>query len=108
MKKIALLAFLSLLATETANAQNQYGLSGEWVAANERCNCGNMIRKPSIYQGGDGVTFTNPCGDSSPGVWVGPRTIQSVVWGINATVVNMSLIRWTNGCAWSREWRPGY
>jgi hypothetical protein len=108
MKRFALLALLSLLATETAHAQSEFSLNGEWVASNERCNCGNMIRKPSIYQSGEGVTFTNPCGDSSPGYWVGPRTIRSVVWGLSATIAGRSLIRWNNGCAWTREWSPGY
>ena len=106
MKKMVLLAFVSLLTTGAANAQSEHRLSGEWVASNERCNCGNMIRKPSIYHSGEGVTFTNPCGDSSAGFWVGPGTIRAESWGLNATIVNRSLIRWNNGCAWTREWQP--
>jgi hypothetical protein len=106
MKKIVLLAFLSLLATGTASAQNEFSLNGDWVASNERCNCGSMNRQPSIYHSGQSVTFTNPCGDSSPGFWVARGTIRAVVWGLNASVINRSLIRWSNGCAWTREWHP--
>jgi hypothetical protein len=112
MKKFALFAFLSLLATGSASAQEHF-LNGEWVASSERCNCGNMYQKPSIYESGGMITFTNPCGQSSPGFWVGQGTIRAEVWGLNATIVNRSLLRWNNGCQWTREWRtreyrPGY
>jgi hypothetical protein len=107
MKRFALLAFLSLLATGSAYAQ-EGRLNGEWIASNERCDCGNMIQKPSIWEGGGQITFTNPCGNSSPGFWVGPGTIRAEVWGLNATIQNRSLITWNNGCRWTREWRPPY
>jgi hypothetical protein len=107
MKRVALLLSLSLLAAGSAKAQ-EHRLAGEWVASNYRCNCGNMFRKPSIYEDGGSLTFTNPCGESSPGFWIGPGVIRAEVWGLNATVVNRSLIRWNNGCAWTREYAPPY
>lgn len=110
MKRVALLAFLSLLATGAAGSAKaqEHGLAGEWVASNYRCNCGNMYRKPSIYESGGMITFTNPCGESSPGFWVGQGILRAEVWGLNATILNRSLIRWNNGCQWTREWRPPY
>jgi hypothetical protein len=108
MKRIALLAFLGLLATGPATAQSEFRLSGQWDATNYRCNCGSMNQKPSIYHEGYTLTFTNPCGQSSAGEWVGPRTFRAVQWGVNATIVNQSTIRWNDGCVWHREWTPGY
>jgi hypothetical protein len=108
MKRIALLAFLGLLATGPASAQSEFSLSGQWDATNYRCNCGNMYQKPSIVHEGYTLTFTNACGQSSPGEWIGPRTFRAVVWGTTATVVNRSTIRWTDGCVWNREWHPPY
>jgi hypothetical protein len=107
MKRIALLAFLGLLATGPATAQSEFSLSGQWDATNYRCNCGSMIQKPSIYHEGYTLTFTNPCGQSSAGEWVGPRTFRAVQWGVNATIVNRATIRWNDGCVWHREWSPG-
>ena len=103
MKKVVFLAFLSLLATQTANAQDYLNINGEWRAANERCYCGgNQTRNPSIYSSGNDVTFTNTCGDSSPGQWVGQGQIRAITWGVTARVLNPGLIRWSNGCAWTR------
>jgi hypothetical protein len=105
MKKFALIAFLSLLATGSAFAQ-EGRLNGEWTASNERCNCGNMYQHPSISEGGGEIRFTNPCGESSRGFWIGPGTIRAERWGIDARIENRSLIVWGDGCRWTREWHP--
>jgi hypothetical protein len=105
MKRFALLAALMLIAIEPAAAQDNR-LNGEWNATNYRCNCGNMMRKPSVYQSGYDITFTNPCGESSPGERIGERTFRATMWGVNATITSRATIQWSNGCVWTREWGP--
>jgi hypothetical protein len=113
MKKIAFAAVLGLLATGGAYAQ-YYGqpsydnLSGQWVAASERCNCGNMVGQPSIYASGGSVTFTNPCGQSSAGYPVGQGVLRAESWGVNAYILSQSHIRWGDGCHWTRQYTPRY
>jgi hypothetical protein len=104
MKKIAFAALLSLFATGGASAQYyDLGISGEWVARGERCNCGNVMRAPSVYSGGGGfVTFTNPCGDSAAGRLSSQGVYRVDAWGVSAYVLNASQIRWSNGCYWTR------
>ena len=109
LKRLAVFAFFGLLAAAgPAGAQSEFSLSGDWDATNYRCNCGNMVQRPSIFHSGYSLTFTNPCGQQSQGEWVGPRTFRALTWGVNATIVDRSTIRWSDGCIWHREWRPGF